>query len=124
MTVRMTASRRFSAFKRSSQNMNTRPIEGHAEYLVSDCGNVISLKWGKHRVLRPNCINGGYLQVKLDQKMHLIHVLVARAFLGARPPDREVNHKDGNKANCAASNLEYVTHGENVKHAFATGLAE
>ena len=34
----------------------------------------------------------------------------------------EVNHVDGDKKNPALSNLEYVSHAENQKHAFATGL--
>lgn len=51
-----------------------------------------------------------------------IHHLVAAAFLGQRPDGYEINHKDGNPQNNAASNLEYVTHSENIKHAWSTGL--
>ena len=42
------------------------------------------------------------------------------AFVGADP--RQVNHKDGAKANNNLANLEYVTHQENQDHAWATGL--
>lgn len=57
-----------------------------------------------------------------------VHSLVARAFL-RRPPRgissrREgfvVNHKDGNKTNNHATNLEYITSVANISHARASG---
>lgn len=47
-----------------------------------------------------------------------IHTLVAEAFLGPRPENaRTVNHKDGDKLNNAASNLEWASYAENNRHA-------
>ena len=54
-----------------------------------------------------------------------LHRLVAFAFFGP-PPSRchtHVNHKDGNKSNNAASNLEYVTPAENAAHYWKSGTA-
>ena len=52
-----------------------------------------------------------------------VHRLVASAFL--QPPDSplrvQVNHRDGNKENNAAQNLEYVSASENVAHYYAVG---
>ena len=44
------------------------------------------------------------------------------AFVGPRPALHETNHIDGNKANNALSNLEYVTKSENTIHAVRLGL--
>lgn len=49
-----------------------------------------------------------------------IHTLVALHFIGPRPsPKHTVNHKDMNKQNNMASNLEWVTLRENIMHAIS-----
>lgn len=104
-------------------------LEGH--YEVSSLGRVRSLpKWHTKKggicKGRPNSL--GYWQVTLraegtvrDRK---IHRLVGEAFLGPLPTGLTTNHRDGNKANNAVSNLEYVTQKRNVQHAFEMGLCE
>lgn len=50
-----------------------------------------------------------------DRRATLLHIVVAEAFLGPKPsPDMEVRHLDGDKDNCAAANLAWGTHQENV----------
>jgi hypothetical protein len=51
-----------------------------------------------------------------------VHVLVASAFLGERPTNYVVNHKDGVKTNNRPENLEYITHAQNIQHAARLGL--
>jgi len=78
------------------------------------------------------CVSKGYLQrigyftthISGSKSRHeFVHRLVARAFL--QPPDSplrvQVNHRDGNKENNAAENLEYVSPSENVAHRYAIG---
>lgn len=77
--------------------------------------------------LKTYTINSGYLVLKLydangHKKSHLVHRLIASAFLPNPEGLEQVNHKDGNKANCKLSNLEWVTCKENRKHAKDTGL--
>ncbi|CAK9118032.1 unnamed protein product [Durusdinium trenchii] len=59
------------------------------------------------------------------KRLELVHRLVAFAFLGP-PPSQHcmyVNHKDLDKSNNAAENLEYVTCSENMAHFFSnTGI--
>lgn len=55
-------------------------------------------------------------------KSFFVHALVAAAFLGPRPEGHQINHKNGDKLNPGADNLEYCTQSENWKHALNTGL--
>lgn len=68
----------------------------------------------------------GYLvvRVKLAGKhtTKAVHRLVAECWV-PNPNNRlEVNHKDGDKRNNAASNLEWVSRSENIKHAYSNKL--
>lgn len=63
---------------------------------------------------------GGYMQVKLYkngiEKHHLIHRLVAEAFIPNKAALPQVNHKDENKANNLYTNLEWCTAKENSSY--------
>ncbi|MFC9491782.1 HNH endonuclease signature motif containing protein, partial [Streptomyces hydrogenans] len=82
-------------------------------YFVSDSGQVRGRRGG---TLSPHSVLGGYQRVKVAGKNRLVHVLVAEAFIGPKSDGGQVNHKDGNTANNALSNLEYVTPSANVRH--------
>lgn len=76
---------------------------------------------------RPLYDNGdGYLCVKLSRnkvsKNFAVHRLVCQAFVPQVQGKNEVNHIDGNKKNNKASNLEWSTRSENIKHAYSNGL--
>jgi hypothetical protein len=55
-------------------------------------------------------------------KTKAIHVLVASAFCARQQSQSIVNHIDGNKHNNHVSNLEWVTPGESMRHAYSAGL--
>jgi hypothetical protein len=91
-----------------------RRVGGFDNYSVSNLGNVRNDVTG--RILRPGTCHGGYLKVNLcqngRQSTKYVHKLVATAFIGDSN-GLECNHKDINKLNNHASNLEYCSHSEN-----------
>lgn len=106
-----------------------RDVEGYeGMYQVSNMGRVRSMKMGgPWREMHLIADKKGYMQVFLYDshgrpKSHRVHRLVASAFI-PNPDDREtVNHKDGDKANNRADNLEWNTYQENNRHAYRAGL--
>lgn len=106
-----------------SQYTQPKPYRG---YLVTREGVVYS-KAPKRRLPLKQTINEkGYLLVYLcfdgKTKAMKVHRLVAELFVPNPRDLKEINHKDGNKLNNCADNLEWCTRGENVHHAYATGL--
>ncbi len=96
------------------------------QYRVSDQGTVMSYSNGEWRLYRPVDQGNGYPVVVLKwrriAKNILLSRLVASCFLKQVGGADFVNHKDGNKWNNKASNLEWVTREENMRHASRTGL--
>lgn len=78
------------------------------------------------QILKPGKVGAGYLQIHLANrgktKDLLVSRIVAEAFVPNPEGKPEVNHRNGNKLDCTSANLEWVTHAENVNHAFANGL--
>ncbi len=109
-----------------------RPVVGYeglyevsSEGAVRRCGTGRGVVRG--RMKRQTAHPMGYLALTLYRdnraKSVLVHRLVAEAFHGSLDGG-EVNHKDGNKRNNRADNLEIVTRQQNIDHAVAMGLID
>ncbi|WP_333907490.1 NUMOD4 domain-containing protein [Delftia acidovorans] len=101
----------------------------HGRYEISSKGRVRNAR--NLRVLRLSVAGNGYLGVtlKLEGRQGGSHRLrahrcVAEVFVPGYFLGAVVNHKDGNKRNNDAANLEWCTPSANVKHAVDTGLFE
>lgn len=109
-------------------------------YQVSNLGNVRSLdrlvlavtktarthyRRACGKVLKPHVDKLGYAVVNLydyGNRLHKVHRLVASAFIPKVTKKPKVNHKDLNKLNNRADNLEWCTQKENVHHFLANGV--
>jgi len=83
-------------------------------FTVGNFGTLLSTK----DLPRKLHLNGnGYMCYTAD-KLYLLHRIVATAFCDNPDPvtKKFVNHKDGNKLNNHATNLEWVTKSENELH--------
>lgn len=89
-------------------------------YQVSNLGRIKSFrKWNRakdpgERILNPTIANNGYEQVTLyrgqkDRHKFLVHRIVANAFIENPENLEAINHKDENRLNNRADNLEWCT---------------
>jgi HNH endonuclease/NUMOD4 motif len=108
-----------------------KPIIGYEDlYCVSNTGKIKRLagSYGcnTERFVKPRLNVKGYQAVQLwrgnKPKHAFVHNLVAETFLGHRPPGHEPNHKDRVRTNCRASNLEYLTHQQNLRFSASHGV--
>lgn len=93
--------------------------------LVSNNGNVVSYKRGSRHPLKVSHNNCGYQRVSAGpghSPTQLVHRLVAETWLDNPNHYEEVNHINGDKDDNRVDNLEWVTHGQNIRHAVRTGL--
>lgn len=81
------------------------------KWLISYCGKAWSLC--HKRIMSPGNNVSGYLYLNLDGKNISVHRLVYKLHIGDIPQSYVVHHKDGNRHNNHADNLEAITHSEN-----------
>ncbi|BEJ53978.1 hypothetical protein LBSG162_23490 [Lentilactobacillus buchneri subsp. silagei] len=80
----------------------------------------------EYRLIESNDNGHGYQFIKYmvhgKNRRLYVHRVVAQTFIPNPNHYEQVNHIDGNKANNAFSNLEWVTAKQNTDHALNTGL--
>ncbi len=104
-------------------------IDGFPGFVVSSGGAVFRnqssrlFPVGKKMAQSPD--RDGYMRVTLRQrgvpKCLPVHRLVAAAFIGKPTDCQTVNHKDFDLRNNSAANLEYLSRGDNSRHAAKAG---
>lgn len=94
---------------------------------ITICG--VTLKVSSNGVIRDingnqikQHINGHYKVIRINKKAHLVHRIVAMAFLPNPESKPQVNHKNCIKTDNRLDNLEWCTASENAKHAYENGL--
>lgn len=98
-----------------------RPIAPRPQYEVSNLGRVRGPQGLRRPKIDPK---DGYARIILGPRPCLtrtVHALVAEAFLGPRPIGYIVAHKNSQRADNRADNLQYTTWRANLMHRRAAG---
>lgn len=99
--------------------------EANGKYEVSNLGQIRNVGYldsiGRYhapKVIKQGEKSNGYMICALGRsiKNKYVHRLVARAFIYTPDTSLHINHKDGNKQNNRADNLEWVTRSQNDLH--------
>ena len=100
-------------------------------YQISSLGNVKSQYYNHMsgrkpgRLLKVSLTKNGYMSLELrmcdTNKRHLIHRLIAQAFIPNPENKPNVNHINGIRNDNRIENLEWCTQSENILHAFKIG---
>ena len=114
-----------------------RPVKGYEGlYEVSNLGRVKSLERDivksdgviqhrSERIKEQTETPDGYLSVKLSADgtdcRRGVHRLVAEAFVDGWTEGAEVNHIDFDRKNNVPENLEWISHGDNVRYSISAG---
>lgn len=100
-----------------------KDVEGYeGYYTINTEGNIFN---SKGHMMTPFKINSGYMMVTLYKdgvkKGYLVHRLVAKHFCEGYKEGLVVNHKDANRTNNKASNLEWCTNSYNMQDVIKRG---
>ena len=91
-----------------------------SDYEITRNGEIFNRHNGRQVKPQPN--GKGYLRFLLNGKLVFVHRIVAQLYVPNPDNKSQVNHKDGNKKNNCADNLEWVDNQQNRDHAISKGL--
>lgn len=111
----------YKGFYQASSFGNIRSLDRKIKQL-SNGGKTYFTYIKKGKVLAQGIQNGGYpvvsISINSKRKICTVHRLVASAFIENPNNYSEVNHRDGDKKNNCAENLEWVERSENIRHSY------
>lgn len=110
--------RRASIWLTSSMDEIWSDVVGYeGMYEVSIYGRVRSLRFNKIRIMKPVINPQGYAMLILmkdkSTNPHVVHRLVAKAFVPNPLMKKNVDHIDNNRSNNIVTNLRWATNSEN-----------
>ncbi len=98
--------------------------------MASSDGEIYTPSWkgGKSgRIMKPALDSNGYMRTMLvdnegKNRTIKVHRIIAQTFIENPHQLKEVNHINGQKSDNRVSNLEWVSHQQNIRHSFDNGL--
>lgn len=98
-------------------------VPGYRSILASAEGEIY---FKKTKYITKGGIAGRYLRVSVmeygERTLEYVHVLIATAFHGKPKKGMVCGHRDDNRLNNKASNLEWITQSQNIKDTYARGI--
>ena len=120
----------FEVRRRYTYNDTTYVESNWRGLFISEYGDVISFRRCRNtidydikpKVMTPKLSIAGYKMISISirtnnvAKTHwlFVHRLVAETFLGIKPKNYVVDHKDENRLNNHVTNLQYIKQGDNI----------
>lgn len=103
-----------------------KTIPNYPDYVAFESGKIYSKR--RRKLMKPSKKKTGYYELSLynenGTKYVLLHRIIADLFCERTQDAEEVNHINGDKSDNSAKNLEWITHGRNLKHSYETNLRE
>lgn len=87
---------------------------GKIESMIQRTGKLSSDR--SFRVVKPYSCASGYQRIKYNYKDLFVHRIVYQKFVGDLDSSLVINHIDGNPSNNDFTNLEQVSHQQNMDH--------
>lgn len=95
----------------SEEELSSEKWKEYLGYEISTLGRV---KGKNKKVLKGTKLDCGYIGYTVNSRSYLGHLLVWEAFHGEKNSGMVINHINGNKHDNRLSNLEEITHQENM----------
>lgn len=116
----------FDDYEISNHGNIRRRVDGQPGYLFGDPNRPIPTRYPAGTPITTRLGTHGYPECNLTKDgqhyRRTVHKLVALTWIGQPPtPAHEVGHKDGNRANPRANNLEWITRSTNHHQTWAMG---
>lgn len=120
-------------FNLAINNMKSIPGIPARAWINKEGTKIVTLKWADTAIdtycwletdttSNKSYNNAGYKLIAIDQRIYLLHRIVANTWVPNPNKLPEVNHINGDKTNNNADNLEWCTRSYNMRHAYDTGL--